>query len=331
MDKSVYAYIVEQYKLHNKPMAAVFEVTYGCNLNCIHCYNPSRNQVQNLNLDEIADAAEQMRQMGIMDITLTGGELLTRPDWYEVAMIFRNIGFTITIFTNAVMIDREVIDKFRSIDPLVIEISLYGSSPAYYEQITRVKGSFAKFADGLELLQGSGLNFILKPIVLKRNFQDYDAMLEFAETHGYRLRFSFSPCLLPSGRQELDFRLSDGEMVDLFRRASDQKADVGFAKCGIGQTGLVLGPTGDVRPCVPYPAAAGNIREQSLAEIWEKSPIFKEVRAVQVDQIEACRACELKRHCEPCLALNLLETGDLFTPKENCRIAANRKYALAYG
>ena len=39
MDKSVYAYIVEQYKLHNKPMAAVFEVTYGCNLNCIHCYN----------------------------------------------------------------------------------------------------------------------------------------------------------------------------------------------------------------------------------------------------------------------------------------------------
>ncbi len=329
MDKHLYTYVLEKYKQCNKPLTAVFEATYGCNLNCIHCYNPSRSQKYYLSLDEIAFVADQMRQMGIMDITLTGGELFHRSDWFEVAMIFRRIGFTIAIFTNAVMIDKEVIDKLLCIEPLIIEVSLYGSSSVYYEQITRVKGSFARFANGLDLLSTSGLNFVLKPIVLKQNYDDYDAMLAFAENNGYRLRFEFSPCLLPNGRNQLDFRLSDAEMVELFGRASEQRADVGFAKCGIGQSGLVLGPTGDIRPCVAYPTAAGNIREQTLEEIWQESPLFNEVREISIDDMETCRTCKLKQYCEPCLALNLLETGNLFSPRENCRIAANRKLALA--
>lgn len=329
MDKSAFAYVMEMYKLHNKPLTAVFEVTYGCNLRCIHCYNPNHSAARDLTLEEIADAAGQMRQMGIMDITLTGGELFYRPDWYDVAMIFRTIGFTVSIFTNAALIDSEVIDKLLCIEPLAIEVSLYGSSPASYERITGVKGSFSRFVNGLQLLKASGLNFVLKPVVLKQNFADYEAMLAFAENNGYRLRFSFSPCLLPNGHQRMDFRLSDAEMVELFKRASGQKADVGFAKCGIGQSGLVLGPDGAIRPCVAYPTAAGNIREQPLEAIWQNSPLFEEVRAISVDEIEACRACKLKRHCEPCLALNVLETGDLLSPRENCRIAANRKYALA--
>ena len=125
-------------------------------------------------------------------------------------------------------------------NPLLIEVSLYGSSPEYYERITRVKGSFARFVNGLELLKKSGLNFVLKPVVLRQNFQDYEAMLAFADSKGYRLRFRFSPCLLPSGRHRNDFRLSDGEMVELFRHAPEQ-AEAVFAKCGIGQGGLVVG------------------------------------------------------------------------------------------
>ncbi|MGB4265903.1 MAG: radical SAM protein [Limnochordia bacterium] len=326
MDKPLYAYVLEKYRQRNIPLTAVFELTYGCNLNCIHCYNPTRSQTRDLSLEEIADAAEQMRRMGIMDITLTGGELFYRRDWYEAAEIFSRIGFTITVFTNAVLIDDKVIARLTQIDPLLIEVSLYGSSPEYYERITRVKGSFARFVNGLELLKKSGLNFVLKPVVLRQNFQDYEAMLAFADSKGYRLRFRFSPCLLPSGRHRNDFRLSDGEMVELFRHAPEQ-AEAVFAKCGIGQGGLVVGPTGDIRPCVAYPTAAGNIREQTLEVIWQESPLFKELRDISMDELENCRLCNLKQYCEPCLALNLLETGDLLKPSENCRIAANRKLA----
>lgn len=326
MDQSLYAYVVKKYRQHKKPLTAIFEVTYACNLNCIHCYNPTRSRAHDLSLAEIADAAEQMRRLGIMDITLTGGELFYRRDWYEAAMIFRQIGFSITIFTNAVLINDEVIEKLLRIDPVLIEVSLYGSSPDYYELITRVKGSHAKFASGLELLRKSGLHFVLKPIVLRQNYTDHEAMLAFAERNGYRLRFNFSPCLLPSGRHRDDFRLSNTEMVELFKRAPEQ-AEAGFAKCGIGQDGLVLGPTGDIRPCVAYPTAAGNIREQALEVIWQESPLFRELRAISVGQFESCRLCRLKEYCEPCLALNLLENGNLFLPTENCRIAANRKRA----
>ena len=330
--KSLYAYIVEYYKQRNKPLAVLFEVTYGCNLNCIHCYNPNRNQSDDLTLDEIAVAAKQMREMGVLDITLTGGELFWRKDWYDIVMIFRRIGFSITIFTNAVMINDEVIEKLINIEPLMIEVSLYGSTQTYYEQVTRVKGSFNRFVNGLALLKNSGLNFVLKPVVLKQNYADWESMLDFAYTNGYRLRFSYSPCLLPSGQKQHDFKLEDDQMVELFRRTSDQTTVVKFIKCGIGQLGFILGPTGDVRPCVPYPAAAGNIRELELKKIWEDSPVFKEVRALSVDEFETCKPCELKQYCEPCLALNLLETGNFRAAKENCRIAANRKLALGkYG
>ncbi len=325
--KSLLSYIVEKYKLQNKPIAAVFEVTYKCNLSCIHCYVSNQQQVNELSLYEIKDIAYEMKRLGIMDITLTGGEFFVRKDWYDIACIFKNMGFSLSIFTNGTLINRDTINKLLQIKPLAIEVSQYGSSSLHYEKVSRLTGSFGNFVAGLELLKESGLNFVLKPIVLSQNYIDYADMNFYATKNGYRLRFSFCPYLLPNGNQQLHFRLTNAEMIELFKQEAEQNV-TGFSKCGIGQIGFVIGPTGDVRPCVAYPVSAGNVREQSLEVLWQDSPVFREVREITLDNITACKTCLAKEYCQPCLALNVLETGNIQEPKENCRITETRMSAL---
>lgn len=324
---SLLSYIVEKYKAQNKPLTAIFEITYNCNLSCIHCYASNQSLVNELTLAEIGNIAAEMKQIGIMDITLTGGEILARKDWYDVACIFKEMGFTITLFTNGTLINQEVINNFLQIKPIVIEVSQYGSSPFYYEKVAGLKGSFAKYIKGLELLHASGLNFVVKPIVLNQNFSDYQGMIAFTKNNGYQLRFSFCPYLLPNGNQQLDFRLSDDEMVEMFIQEEDEN-HISFSKCGIGQVGFVLGPTGDIRPCVAYPISAGNVMDQSLEFLWQESHVFQETREINLNDIAACKTCSSKEYCQPCLALNLLETGNILEPKENCRIAKTRMSAL---
>lgn len=327
-NRSLLSYVMEKYKTLNKPIVAVFEVTYTCNLRCTHCYIASHQRANELTLAEIETVAQAMKGFGIMDITLTGGELFTRNDWYDIVLTFKNMGFLISLFTNATLINREIIDKLLQINPSIIEVSQYGSSPSYYELVSGIKGSFSNFTKGLELLKESGLNFVLKPIVIKQNFSDYEAMISYATANGYRLRFSFCPNLLPNGSGQLDFRLSDEEMVYLFKRDPDLGVNNGHSKCGIGQNGFVVSPTGDIRPCVAYPTSVGNVKEQSLEVVWQGSLVFQELREMSLDESVDCRACSVKEYCQPCLALNLLETGDVIYPKENCRIAKNRKAAL---
>ena len=64
-----------------RPEGVTFELTYGCNLRCVHCYNPTHRALPNeLTASEIYSLLNQIADLGVLTVTFTGGEPSVRPD-----------------------------------------------------------------------------------------------------------------------------------------------------------------------------------------------------------------------------------------------------------
>jgi len=93
--------------------------------------------------------------------------------------------------------------------------------------------------------------------------------------------------------------------------------------CGAARLYMALEPNGDVKPCVFIPIVVGNLRKQSLKEIWLNSPIFKKIREREKFK-EGCKSCPYRNVCGGCRARAYGYFGDLQAPDPGCSI--NQKY-----
>jgi radical SAM protein with 4Fe4S-binding SPASM domain len=329
------SYVMDKYEKSNSPIAVLLELTHNCNLRCIHCYVPNYRQPEGtlLTLCEWEKVVSDMVDLGVVRVILSGGELMTRPDWYEIANMIKEKGFLMTIFTNATMIDDDAAEKLALINPSSVEISVYGADAVMYDEVTAIPGAFARFEHALELLKNHNVKVVLKPVVIKQNVRDYSKILEYIKNTGFELRFDFSPYLIPNSSDISicqDYRLTDEEMVDLLMAEDFTVCPPDeLCMCQLGARGFVVGPFGHVRPCVVHPEIVGNVRTESIKQIWKTSEVLRDLRNLSQSDFSQCSACELRPYCQPCMAMNVLETGSITVPSpENCRIARNRKIAI---
>jgi radical SAM protein with 4Fe4S-binding SPASM domain len=329
------SYVMDKYEKSNSPIAVLLELTHNCNLRCIHCYVPNYLQPEGmlLTLDEWDKVVSGMVDLGVVRVTLSGGELMTRTDWYDIAKMINEKGFLITIFTNGTMIDDDAAEKLALINPSSVEISVYGADAVMYEEVTAIPGAFARFEHALELLKKNDVKVVLKPVIIKQNVRVHSKILEYIKNTGFELRFDFSPYLIPNSSDISscqDYRLTDGEMVELLMAEDFTICPPDeLCMCQLGTRGFVVGPFGHVRPCVVHPEIVGNVRTESIKQIWKTSEVLRDLRNLSKRNFSQCSTCELRPYCQPCMAMNVVETGSITVPApENCRIARNRKVAI---
>ena len=94
--------------------------------------------------------------------------------------------------------------------------------------------------------------------------------------------------------------------------------------CGAGVDSMCLAPTGEYYPCPAFGGyVLGSCHEQTLREIWEKSPAILRIRNVTGRDFPKCAVCPDRNYCSVCMCRNQNETGDIYTPAEHfCRVAA---------
>src|SRR5438132_1752263 len=114
------------------------ELTYGCNLRCVHCYNPTHQAKGELATKQIIAIMDQLAGQGCVDIAFTGGEIFTRRDCFEIVASAKAKGFLITLFTNATMITPDTADRLQALGLKMVEISIYGATQETYERVTRI-------------------------------------------------------------------------------------------------------------------------------------------------------------------------------------------------
>lgn len=309
-----YAEIQARIRREDVLFSALVELTYRCNLDCYFCYNDLSLKGRPLDKQQYFSFFEEMAEMGVLNLALTGGEPLSHPDFFELASYARELGFALRIKTNGHALSGAIAERMRSeVDPMQIDISLHGSTAKTHDRQTRVPGSFDRLMRNLAECRALGLRIKLNCTMTCWNEHEVEGLFEIADRFDYPLQVDPEVTPRDDGDVEpLDIRASSEGLRRLFRlqrerslarRAQAQKSEVVVGRqdadlmkasspplgerpkhCGAGSVGIAVDPFGDVYPCVQWRRSIGNLHEQSVKEIWanrsELDPVREALRQV---------------------------------------------------
>ena len=132
------------------PINAHLELTNNCNLKCVHCYVVKEKTRSELNYSEIINLLDQLADAGCLWLALTGGEVLTRDDFFDIAFYAKKKNFALRIMTNGTLIDESAADSIAELAPVAVDMSLYSATKDTHDTITQTKGSFEKTLRAIE-------------------------------------------------------------------------------------------------------------------------------------------------------------------------------------
>lgn len=326
------------------PIEVSLELTHHCNFRCQHCYIPDFSAPDRLTTERILELLDELAEMGTLYLTLTGGEMFLRRDWYPIAKRARTLGFSLRLFSNGATVDPEVADAIRELHAAV-EVSLYSMDPDVFERITQRQGSFAKTIRGIELLRERDVEVLLKIPMMVHNVKGFEKVFDYGRVIGAEVRADARIVAKKDGDLvTLKLRADEEDLMPLYRGGwtpcavpgelgSDPRSDGPL--CAAGNRYANITSAGEVRACNILPGVAGNLREHSFREIWEGSAWLKKVRAIRRSDLEVCGTCTKIAYCGRCHAQALVEDGNLLGPSSSAcahaetveRIHAERRAA----
>lgn len=336
-----YARLVASTQETHRLFSVHWELTYRCNERCSHCYlnvlPPGANVPGELTTEECLRVIDQLAEAGALNITLSGGEILVRHDLFEIAEYARAKRFLLRLFTNGTLIRPAVADRIAGLHPYAVEVSIYGADAETHERITRLPRSFELTINAVRMLRERGLRVVMKTPLMRENVRHYRAIEALAAGLGARFRYDIT--ITPKdtgGLSPLRHRMTDEDLLWLFRETlvpslwTDRNVTDESRTCGIARNAVAIDPFGNVFPCLQVRALAGNVRDKSIKELWEASPIWQELGSLTLGGLPVCRTCELRNFCVRCHGLAQMEVGDLRRPAlVNCREALARRQVLS--
>ncbi len=331
----------------------VIAATQGCNLVCRHCYanarKPLRNEMTTKELKRLIDDLASMPwKNDVSRVALTGGEFFTRPDALEIIDHVYAKGFKVIVSTNGLLLSDEMIMGLSHCAAnLKISVSLDGPTAEVHE-IIRGEGTFGRTVGIIRKLATSGVFVGVNMFIHQDNVDLIEETLHLAETLGVRAFNCLN--LMRVGRansrqsqRELN-RIPEhvlyGKLFSILRQnfryqklmknstfANQIMGIAGGVKshyCGIGTNrAIYVRADGNIYPCpdtVLPRFCLGNVRKEQLRDIWEHSPLLRELRQLDVDTMNStCAKCDVRYFCGGgCRGENYQVTKDLRSPHFNC-------------
>jgi len=322
-------WLIERHTL----LYATIEITWRCNLHCIHCdMEPPRKDEEELSTEEIKDILRQFAQEGSIFLTLTGGEPLLREDLWEILEYAKSLKFIPKIITTGSLMTEEYADRIKKIGLSNVDISIYSVTAETHDAITGVPGSLEKTREAIKLLKERDVKINLMTVLMKDNFHQLYQLKQSAE--GLSVEYNISPMIYPKrdGSQEpLRLRISDEQLKEFLKdRLPDECENIQklerpagcLPHCYFGRLYCVIDAYGGVNPCIVRTPVVGNIREESLSKIWRESEELKAIRSITFEDLKECYTCKYSAICIRCPALAYAEDGSYAgASKEACRMS----------
>lgn len=300
------------------PYSALLELTHVCNLNCVMCYNVPLAEPE-LSTAEWQDVLEQTAEAGTLRLTLSGGEILTRKDFFAIAGHARKLGFVLELKTNGTLLTPESADRVAALEPLQVDISLLGASDATFDAVSGSSRSFTRVLRGIRLLQERSVPVKLNTLLLNLNVAERAQMVDLARELGVECSLVLKVTSDDAGfDRAADYKLTVDQMTATFVADNTQvqvKPPSNETRtCGVGLASFVVSPYGEVYPCNELRISAGNLRQERFARIWADAPIFQELRNRHTyANLPECRVCPLNAYCfGRCSGLAWKHDGNLY-------------------
>lgn len=326
-----------------------FELSSRCNERCIHCYIPNakKNDGYDMPLPLVKKILDEFADMGGLHVTLSGGEAFLHKDIIDICRYCREKDLEITILSNLISLKEDQIPALKEVNLSLIQTSLYSMDPAIHDYITTVPGSFVRTKKSIELLVKNNIPVQISCPIMKANRKGYGKVLDYAKSLKIKAQTDYIMMAQSNlDKSNLSNRISIEETEELLREIITNDKDYvdllnntkplsdymafdleRFKKqpvCGVGYDNCCITVNGDVYPCAGWQAyVLGNVRKQSLREIWENSPKVKELRKLTIASFPKCLKCEARDYCSICLVRNFNESGgDMLKVSEHfCEVA----------
>lgn len=320
------------------PICLTWELTYACNLQCVHCLSSSgRRDPRELTTEECEAVIDELQRMQVFYINIGGGEPTIRKDFWHLVRYAVNHGVGVKFSTNGSGIDAEVAEQLAESDYVDVQISIDGADADTNDHV-RGEGSFATAVQAMEHLQAAGFEgFKISVVMTRHNIPQVDEFKAMADHYGAQLRLTrFRPsgrgadsweALHPTDQQqrELYHWLMDHPDVltgdSFFHLSALGEALPGLNLCGAGRVVCLIDPVGDVYAC-PFVLhdefLAGSVRDEGgFQKVWQESDLFTELREPQ--SAGACASCGHFDACQGgCMAAKFFTGIPLDGPDPEC-------------
>jgi MoaA/NifB/PqqE/SkfB family radical SAM enzyme len=176
------------------PFSAQLDLTYRCNEQCVHCYLDHDDHGE-MSTVEIKHLLSEMAEAGVFILTLSGGEIFMRKDFFEILEHARALTFCIKLKTNAVLVREKQAARLRELGVESIQVSIYSHRAEVHDAITKVPGSLRRSVDAIRFLRSQGLKVVIANVLMTENMQDHHGVRALAEELG--ARYTLDPTITP--------------------------------------------------------------------------------------------------------------------------------------
>ena len=333
------AALVEQLKSGlDAPICLTWELTYACNLACIHCLSSSgRRDPGELSTAEAKVVVDELAKLQVFYVNIGGGEPTIRPDFFEIIDYCVASGVGVKFSTNGSRIDQAAAQRLAGSSYVDIQISLDGANRETNDAV-RGDGSWDMAIRAMDNLKAANFGqFKISVVITRHNVSQLDDFEALAATYGAELRLTR---LRPAGRgadtwdQLHPTNAQQRELYNwiitrpnvltgdsFFHLSALGESLPGLNLCGAGRIVCLIDPVGEVYACpfvIHDEFRAGSVRDDGgFAKVWKQSDLFLSLR--EPSSPGACGSCGSYDACQGgCMAAKFFTGLPLDGPDPEC-------------
>jgi GeoRSP system radical SAM/SPASM protein len=322
----------------SSPLIVNWGLTARCNFFCSHCFSRLDTSSE-INTEQAMRVSDILADSGVMIVNFGTGEPLLRSDLFKIAANCRARGLRVTMNTNGSLIDGKAVEKIVDAGFTSVGISIDSANGEVHDRFRNHPGSFEKAVGAARLLRQAGVPLTISSVICKINHLDYPRLLDLAIQLGAgTIDFHNFKCSGMGGRNSQKLDLTPDEWKIFYTKAlplKEQRKDIDIlfddpvislirdddgrvvngSVCG--KVSLYISPDGSVTPCGFIPVTIGNILEDSLLDLWERSPVLGAMRNKKPEG--KCRTCDTFTSCLGGCTARAYATGSSFSsPDPHC-------------
>jgi len=314
-------YLYEQKKSYT-PMIATWEITNCCNFRCPFCYinTPAKPESKTQSFSEMKGYIDDLAEKGLLLVYLTGGEILSVPDFEKIYRYLKSKGIFVVLLSNLSLLNDKHIELFKELPPLRITSSIYGLTEKQFTTVTGKDYSFCpKILDNILVLKNLGITVTCQMPVNKYTIGDLIPISEWCYSNG--IRFTYNNEITDSYYNESrSSEFIDDAIFDTVRKQIKQVEAVRSSKvtpverkfgyrhhfdCISGKHTFAISFNGHLRPCFNIWETDLVSFDGSLSMKNAMREMTKYIEEMQQVIIDGCHGCEASQICGECIYTRL--------------------------
>lgn len=304
---------------HNQLKEVCLEITNACPMNCVHCSSGGQSNLEEeMSLDEIKGVIAEIADLDGEVIEISGGEPTVHSGLVEIVRCAKDFGLETRLYTSGFHFPKQMANSLISLGLDRVIFNVQGANQSTHEYITRTEHSFRNVIRSIKMVAKDlwvGVHFV----PMKPNFKELKKVIGLCSSLGVKevgiLRF------VPQGRgavnrswlelSRVEFRQFVKDLVREFHQSNCPTIRIGnpmnfcslmddsipVQRCHAGLSSCLIKPNGEVVPCPAFKQksnyVAGNLKNDSLTEIWKFSPTWNQFRLFDPEKLKGpCKSCE---------------------------------------